>query len=253
MDDQAIIRSGLRMMLEPAEGFEVAGEAVDGADAIVQARLHRPDIVLMDLRMPGLDGVAATRRLAGLARPPKVVVLSAYGEDGHVLDALGAGASGFLLKDLRCEELLSALRVVSRGGHVFAPGLLHGLVRRAVRRMPVRVCGVEARVAALSDGERDVLRLVGRGMTNEQISRELYLAGASVKTYVSRTLAKLGLDNRTQAAIVAYAIGLAGPADSTDPETSTPASPVRVIPGTSSASLHFGGNPATVGEQHAQC
>ncbi|WP_345204540.1 response regulator transcription factor [Streptomyces lavendulae] len=221
-------------MLEPAEGFEVAGETVDGADAIVQARLHRPDVVLMDLRMPGLDGVAATRRLAGLPLPPKAAVLSAYGEDGHVLDALGAGASGFLLKDLRCEELVSALRVVSRGGHVFAP--LQSLARRAVRRMPVRVCGVEAKVAALSDGERDVLRLLGKGMTNEQISRERHLAGAGVKTYVSRTLAKMGLDNRTQAALVAYGIGLAGPAESADPGTGAkrreaqPASPMSSTP-----------------------
>ncbi|MFF6946861.1 response regulator [Streptomyces lavendulae] len=217
--DQAILRSGLRRMLDAAEDFEVVGEAVDGADAIIQTRLHQPDIVLMDLRMPNLDGVAATRRLTRAPQPPKVVVLSTYSDDRRVLDALGAGASGFLLKDLRCEELFSALRVVASGGHAFAPDLLRNLVRQAVRRTPVRVCGVEAKVAALSDGERDVLRLIGMGMTNEQISRELYLAGASVKTYVSRALAKLGLDNRTQAAVVAYGIGLVGSGKTSGDET----------------------------------
>lgn len=226
VDDQAIIRSGLRMMIESSEDFEVVGEAVDGADAIIQAKLHRPDIALMDLRMPNMDGVCATRKLVDLPDPPKVLVLSTYHSDGQVLEALDAGASGFLLKDLRCEELFSALHVITSGGRVFAPELLRNLVRQATRRMPVRVNGVDAKVAALSESEHKVLRLIGMGMTNEQIARELHLAGASVKTYVSRTLAKLELGNRTQAAVVAYTMGLVGhppPATPADHRPNTPA------------------------------
>ncbi|MFJ8312900.1 MULTISPECIES: response regulator [unclassified Streptomyces] len=219
VDDQAIIRSGLRMMLESTEEFVVVGEAADGADAIIQAKLHQPDIALMDLRMPNMDGVCATRKLVQLPAPPHVLVLSTYSSDNHVLEALDAGASGFLLKDLRCEELLSALRVIASGGRVFAPELLRNLVRQATLRTPVHVNDIEARVAALSESERKVLRLIGMGMSNGQIAKELHLAGASVKTYVSRTLAKLGLNNRTQAAVVAYTIGLVnnpgdGPGDS---------------------------------------
>ncbi|MER5561263.1 response regulator transcription factor [Streptomyces sp. NPDC002506] len=214
VDDQAIIRSGLRMMLETSEEFAVVGEAADGADAIIQTKLHRPDIALMDLRMPNMDGVCATRKLVQLPHPPHVLVLSTYSSDHHVLEALDAGASGFLLKDLRCEELLSAMRVIASGGRVFAPELLRNLVRQATLRTPVNVTGIDARVATLSDSERKVLRLIGMGMSNGQIARELHLAGASVKTYVSRTLAKLGLNNRTQAAVVAYTIGLVNnPAD----------------------------------------
>ncbi|MFJ6054567.1 response regulator [Streptomyces sp. NPDC092307] len=212
-DDQAIIRSGLRMILESSEGFDVVGEAVDGADAIVQARLHLPDIVLMDLRMPRLDGVCSTRRLSDLPQPPKVLFLSTYHDEGRAFEALDAGASGFLLKDLRCEELFSAIRVIAGGGQVFSPELLRGLLRRAASRIPVAVDGLEAKVATLSDGELNVLRLIGVGMANTQISRELHLADSSVKTYVSRTLAKLGLQNRTQAAVVAYNIGLVNQRD----------------------------------------
>lgn len=222
VDDQAIIRSGLRMMLETSDDFEVVAEAVDGADAIIQVRTHRPDIVLMDLRMPNVDGACATRKLRELESPPKILVLSTYSSDTQVFDALNAGADGFLLKDLRAEELFSALHVVASGGRVFAPDVLQNLVRRAVRRMPVRVHGVNAKVAALSESERKVLALVGMGMTNEQIAKELHLAGASVKTYVSRTLAKLGLENRTQAAVVAYTVGLSGSVAKDDTAADTP-------------------------------
>lgn len=202
------------MMIDSSDGIEVVGEAVDGADAIIQAKLHQPDIALMDLRMPHVDGPSATRKLIELPNPPKVLVLSTYSDDGQVLEALDAGASGFLLKDLRCEELFSALRVVASGGHVFAPALLSNMVRNAMRRMPVQITGVDAKIAALSESELKVLRLVGMGMTNERIAGELHLSGASVKTYVSRTLVKLGLGNRTQAAVVAYATGLLDHADS---------------------------------------
>ncbi|MFB7631408.1 response regulator [Streptomyces sp. NPDC056149] len=208
VDDQAIIRSGLRMMLETSDDFEVVAEAVDGADALSQARAHRPDVALVDLRMPNIDGIAATRKLLELPEPPRVLVLSTYNTDEQVFEALSAGAHGFLLKDLRAEELFSALHVVMSGGRVFARDVLQNLVRRAARRMPVRVHGINAKVAALSDSERKVLALVGMGMTNEQIAKQLHLSGASVKTYVSRTLSKLGLENRTQAAVVAYTVGL---------------------------------------------
>ncbi|MFD9635964.1 response regulator [Streptomyces violascens] len=219
VDDQAIIRSGLRMILESSEEFEVVGEAADGADAIIQAKLQQPDIALMDLCMPNMDGICATRKLVQLPNPPHVLVLSTYSSDNLVLDALDAGAGGFLLKDLRCEELLSAMRVIASGGRVFAPELLRNLVRQATLRTPVYVNGLDARVAALSDSERKVLRLIGMGMSNGQIAKELHLASTSVKTYVSRTLAKLGLNNRTQAAVVAYSIGLAANPDDTAEES----------------------------------
>ncbi|MFC5722247.1 response regulator [Streptomyces gamaensis] len=210
-DAQAIARSGLRMMVRASDDFVVAGEAADGAEAIMQARLWEPDIVLMDLRMPGgLDGIRTLRVLRDLPSPPRVLVIGTTADEEQVLEALDAGASGFLLKDLQCEELLSALRVVASGGQVFAPAVLGRLLRLAAHRPPDRITAAGSRLASLTGSERDVLRLIGAGMTNDEIARELHLAATSVKTYVSRTLAKLGLSNRTQAAVLAYRAGLIG-------------------------------------------
>ncbi|WP_414166741.1 response regulator [Streptoverticillium reticulum] len=209
--DQAIIRMGLTTLIDSSDEFEVVGEAGDGAEALPQVTAHRPDVVLMDLNMPRIDGVEATRRLSRLPEPPRVLVLGVFGTDDRVLEALRAGACGFLLKDLRPDELFAAMHTVVLGGRVIAPEVLTSLVRKAADRTPIRLNGAREKLSLLSQGERRVLALVGAGMTNTQIARALELSGASVKTYVSRTLAKLGLDNRTQAAIIAYETGIAGP------------------------------------------
>ncbi|WP_411144440.1 response regulator [Streptomyces sp. x-80] len=208
VDDQVLIRSGLRQLVGTSPAFEVVAEAGDGAEAVAQARAHRPDVVLMDVRMPRVDGVAATAQLMRFAAPPKVLVLTGFDVDDRVLDALEAGACGFLFKDLTPWQLETAMRTVLAGGRVVAPAVLDSLVRRATG--PARGGAVPDGLGRLSDSERRVLALIGAGLTNAQIARRLHLAQASVKTYVSRTLAKLGLDNRTQAAILAYEAGLAG-------------------------------------------
>lgn len=219
VDDQAIIRMGLTLLVDSHEDFEVVAEATDGVEAIDRVTAHRPDVVLMDMTMPHLDGIEATRRLMRLPEPPVVLMLSVFDAEDRVLEALDAGASGFLLKDLRPEELFAALHTVAAGCRVIAPEVLDRLVRRAADRTPVRVGGAGEKLDLLSPGERRVLALVGAGMTNAQIARTLQLSGASVKTYVSRTLAKLGLDNRTRAALVAYEMGLTAPG----PRTESPA------------------------------
>lgn len=208
VDDQALIRSSMCLLLDSTPEFDVVAEAEDGADALAKARAHRPDIVLMDVRMPRVDGVAATEQLMRFTQPPKVLMLTNFDVDDRVLDALEAGASGFLLKDLSPRRLSSALRTVLAGGRVVSPEVLDSLVRRASTTDRAGGEGVEQRLSQLSGSERRVLELVGLGLTNAQIARKLYLSQASVKTYVSRMLAKLGLDNRTQAAILAYEAGL---------------------------------------------
>ncbi|MFB7629826.1 response regulator [Streptomyces sp. NPDC056149] len=218
VDDQAIVRMGLTMLVGSSDDFEVVGEAGDGTEALALAATRRPDIVLMDLNMPGVDGIEATGRLMRLPEPPKVLMLSVFDTDTRVLAALRAGACGFLLKDLQPEELFAALHSVTAGCRVVAPDVMASLVRRAADQTPIRVNGAAEKLSLLSQGERKVLALVGSGMTNAQIARSLCLSGASVKTYVSRALAKLGLDNRTQAALIAHDMGLVspGPADQTE-------------------------------------
>ncbi|MFE5827201.1 response regulator [Streptomyces erythrochromogenes] len=208
VDDQVIIRTGLAMLLDASDDFEVVAAAGDGAEALSQVAAHRPDVVLMDLNMPRVDGVEATRRLMRLPEPPLVLALSVCDTDGRVLEALEAGACGFLSKDLKLEELFAALHTVVSGCRVVTSQALTSLVRLAADRTPIRVQGAGEKLSQLSPGERRVLALVGAGMTNGQIAQRLFLSVASVKTYVSRTLAKLDLDNRTQAAIVAYEMGI---------------------------------------------
>ncbi|MFK0296791.1 response regulator [Streptomyces sp. NPDC090442] len=210
-DDQAIVRMGVTMLVNSSDDFEVVGEAGDGAEALALATMHQPDIVLMDLNMPGMDGIEATGRLMQMPEPPKVLMLSVFDTDTRVLATLHAGACGFLLKDLKPDELFAALHSVAAGCRVIAPDVMASLVRRAADQTPIRVNGAAEKLSLLSQGERKVLALVGAGMTNAQIARSLCLSGASVKTYVSRTLAKLGLDNRTQAALIAYDMGLVSP------------------------------------------
>ncbi|MFF4409558.1 response regulator [Streptomyces sp. NPDC001262] len=209
VDDQEAIRSSLRLLVESTPEFEVVAEAGDGFEALAKARTHRPDAVLMDIRMPRADGIVATERLMRFVSPPKVLVLTSFDVDDRVLDALEAGAAGFLLKDLCPQQLTAALRTVMAGGRVVAPEALESLVQRA--SAGERECGADAqhRLSGLNGSERRVLGLIGAGLSNAQIARRLHLSQASVKTYVSRMLAKLGLDNRTQAAILAYEAGLA--------------------------------------------
>ncbi|WP_432141529.1 response regulator [Streptomyces sp. bgisy084] len=209
VDDQALLRSSLCLLLDSTPEFEVVAEAGDGADALAKARTHRPDVVLMDVRMPRVDGIAATKQLMQFTDPPKVLMLTNFEVDDRVLEALEAGASGFLLKDLCPQQLLSALRTVLVGGRVISPEVLDTLVRRAsTTTSRVRTEALAQQLAQLNASEQRVLELIGMGLTNAQIAQRLHLSQASVKTYASRILSKLGLQNRTQAAILAYEAGL---------------------------------------------
>ncbi|MEU8567121.1 response regulator transcription factor [Streptomyces pathocidini] len=210
VDDHAIIRAGLRMTVNSFEGFTVLGEASDGAEAVTAARTHRPDLMLMDLRMPRIDGVEATRQLMRLAEPPKVLMLTSYAIDERVLDALEAGASGFLIKDTPPQDLLSALRFVAAGGQLVSADVMTLLVNRVTSRTATRLSNAHEKIGSLSQSELRVLELIGRGLSNVQIARQLHLSVASIKTYVSRLLAKVGLANRTQAAILAHEAGIVG-------------------------------------------
>lgn len=230
IDDQFIVRAGLRTLVEGAEGFEVVAEAGDGTEALPLVEAHRPDAVLMDLSMPRLDGVEATRQLMRLPEPPHVLILSVYGTDTRVLDALRAGASGFLLKDLQPQELFAALRTVVAGGRVIDAGVLARLLRQASERTPIRSSAMDEKLCALSESERQVLALVGAGLTNAEIADKLGWSRSSVKTYVSRNLDKLGVESRTQAALLAYRSGLTA----SEPECLAEQQPACQPPGTSS-------------------
>jgi DNA-binding NarL/FixJ family response regulator len=207
-DDQELVRLGLRAILESAGDIEVAGEASDGAEAVALARSLDPDVVLMDIRMPKVDGLTATTAIAGLDIRARVLVLTTFDVEVDVLEALDAGAAGFLLKELRPMELITAVRAVAAGGSVLAPKITQRLVEQALARAPQREVDARGRLDALSDREREVLTLVGGGLSNAEIAQALHMSPTSVKTYVSRMLAKLRLSNRTQAAILAYESGL---------------------------------------------
>ena len=203
-DDQELVRSGFRLILELA-GMEVVGEAADGADAAALARELRPEVVLMDIRMPGVDGIEATRRIVadGDAR---VVILTTFDLDEHVYDALRAGASAFLLKDVGREQLVEAVRTVAAGEAVFAPTVLARLVSRYVERAPSTVPSLD-----LSPRELEILRLVGAGLSNAEIAERLVISTATVKTHVRHILQKHGLRDRVQAVVLAYETGLIRP------------------------------------------
>ncbi|MFL6072063.1 MAG: response regulator [Mycobacteriales bacterium] len=206
-DDQALVRTGFRMILENAGDMRVVGEAGDGAQAVAVTQRLRPDVVLMDIRMPGVDGVEATRRIRAAEGASRVLVLTTFDLDEYVYAALQAGASGFLLKDTLSPDLLSAIRVVARGDAVVAPTVTRRLLERYVypgaeRRAPAVAPDV------LTNREREVLGLVARGLSNLEIANRLYLSEGTVKTHVSRVLTKLGLRDRVQAVIYAYECGL---------------------------------------------
>ena len=209
VDDEELVRFGLRTVLESAGGFQVVGEAGDGAAGVRAARELHPDVVLVDIRMPVMDGLTATREILALPEPPQVAVLTTFHVDEYVYAALAAGAAGFLLKDTPPREIAAAVRAVADGTATLSPAVTATLIDSYVDRKaaPRRAAALQ-RVATLSDRERDVLRLLGTGESNAELARRLIVSEATVKTYVSRLLTKLDLSNRTQAAILAHEAGL---------------------------------------------
>jgi DNA-binding NarL/FixJ family response regulator len=208
-DDQALVRAGFRKLLESA-GVHVVGEASDGLEAVDMARRLLPSLVLMDIRMPGLDGIEATRRLTSDGDAMRVLVLTTFGLDDYVYDALRAGASGFMLKDAPPEELLAAIEVVGRGDALIAPAVTRSVIEEFVRRSPEAVAEAPA-LDELTTREREVLELLARGLTNAEIAAQLFVSDGTVKTHVAHVLGKLGLRDRVQAVILAYECGLVRP------------------------------------------
>jgi DNA-binding NarL/FixJ family response regulator len=209
VDDDPLVRAGLAMILSSAEDLEVVGEAGDGADAVQAVRAHRPDVVLMDIRMPRLDGLAATEAVTALNPAPKVIVLTTFDLDDYVFRALGAGASDFLLKDTPPRELVHAVQVVANGDAMLSPAV----TRRLITHFSANGAAGQQRAAldrleVLTDREREVLVAVGRGLSNAEIGRQLFMSEATVKAHVSRVLTKLDLSNRVQVAILAHDAGL---------------------------------------------
>jgi DNA-binding NarL/FixJ family response regulator len=206
-DDQPLVRAGLRMIVDTEPDLELVGEAANGQEVVDLCRTVAADVVLMDVRMPVMDGIEATRRIAGLTDPPRVLVLTTFDLDEIVYDALRAGASGFLLKDAPEDRLTTAIRVVADGGSLFAPSVTRRLIEEFSRRgrpsaEPVR---------GLTDREAEVLRLVASGLSNAEIGERLYITENTVKTHVARLLMKLGLRDRVQAVVLAYESGMVRP------------------------------------------
>jgi DNA-binding NarL/FixJ family response regulator len=212
-DDQALVRAGFRMILEARDDLEVVGEAGDGDQAVRLAAQTRPDVVLMDVRMPGTDGIAATARLTSVPGAPRVIILTTFDLDEPLYAALRAGASGFLLKDVRPAELAAAIRVVARGEALLAPTVTRRLLDRFVAT-DVPPPPAAGRLDDLTDREREVLALVARAASNAEIAARLVVAEATVKTHVSAILRKLGVRDRVQAVVLAYDLGLVRPRDS---------------------------------------
>ena len=211
VDDQELVRTGFRLILDLEEGFEVVGEAANGEEAVRLVAELRPDVVLMDVRMPVLDGIRATERIAAAGSASRVLILTTFDLDEYVYDALRSGASGFLLKDAPREQLVAALRVVAGGESLLAPPITRRLIERFVAQPAPG--GVPDAVAALSEREREVLGLLARGLSNAEIAGDLFVSDATVKTHVARILAKLGVRDRMQAVILAYETGFIRPGD----------------------------------------
>jgi DNA-binding NarL/FixJ family response regulator len=214
-DDQEMVRDGFAMILDAQDDIEVVGVAADGAEAISVARQSRPDVVLMDVRMPGVDGLEATRQLLRDGPPRvRVLILTTFDLDEYIYQALRAGASGFLLKDAPRAHLISGVRAVAAGESLLAPTITRRLIEEYVRRRPTGH-DLPPPVAGLSERERAVLRLVARGLSNAEIGRELFVSEATVKTHVSHLLQKLNLRDRVQAVVLAYECGLVTPGATT--------------------------------------
>ncbi|MEU6796217.1 response regulator transcription factor [Nonomuraea wenchangensis] len=211
-DDEGLVRSGFKVLLDLEDGITVVGEATDGAEAVERARATRPDVVLMDIRMPRVDGIQATAQIArtrGLEQV-RVLILTTYDTDEYVFDALQAGASGFLLKDAGPAELLHAIRVIAAGDALLAPRITRRLIGQfTARRTAARAA--EDRLAVLTEREREVLALVGQGLSNQEIGAALFLSPATARTHVSHAMAKLGARDRAQLVVIAYRTGLVSP------------------------------------------
>jgi DNA-binding NarL/FixJ family response regulator len=210
VDDQPLLRTGFRMILSAESDLTVVGEAGEGAAAVELARRLKPDVVLMDIRMPGMDGIQATRALAGpgVEDPIKVLMLTTFGLDEYVVESLRAGASGFLLKDAPAEDLVEAIRVVAAGEALLAPSVTRRLLDRVASRLPRANEDTIPALSELTDREMEVLKLLARGLSNAEIAEKLVVSETTVKTHVSRVLAKLELRDRVQAVILAYETGL---------------------------------------------
>jgi DNA-binding NarL/FixJ family response regulator len=209
-DDQTLVRAGFRRLLESEPEIEVVAEAGDGLEAVEAAGRLRPDVVLMDIRMPKLDGLEATRRLLQGAKGVRVLILTTFDLDEYVFDALKAGASGFLLKDAPPDQLIAAIRVVSNGDALLAPSITRRLIAEFARR-PTPRAGPPPELSGLTARELDVLKLLARGLSNAEIAAELVVSEATVKTHVGNLLMKLGLRDRVQAVVLAYESGLVQP------------------------------------------
>ena len=208
-DDQELVREGFRMILDAQDDIEVVGEATDGAEAVSLARELRPDVVLMDVRMPGTDGIEATRRLLARRAQTRVLILTTFDLDEYIYEAMKAGASGFLLKDVPRSQLVEGIRTVARGDALLSPSITRRLVEQFVRRP--RPDGIPPELAELTERELEVMRLVARGFSNAEIAQQLYLSEATVKTHVARMLHKLRLRDRVQVVVLAYESGLVQP------------------------------------------
>jgi DNA-binding NarL/FixJ family response regulator len=204
-DDQALVRTGFRVILEAEGDIEVVAEAQDGHEAIRQSALARPEVVLMDIRMPELDGLAATEEILRQQDPPTIVVLTTFDQNEYIYRALHAGAAGFLLKDAPSSRLIAAVRAAATGDSLIEPSITRRLVERFAE--PVAVPGVPPRLAQLTERELDVLRALARGLSNAEIAAEMVVAETTVKTHVARILTKLGVRDRVQAVVAAYETG----------------------------------------------
>jgi len=210
VDDQAMVRTGFRMILEAEADLTVVGEAVDGRDAVDMVERARPDVILMDVRMPNMDGIEACERICTSDAHARVMMLTTFDLDDHVHAALRAGASGFLLKDAPPEQLVDGIRIIASGDALLAPSVTQTLIDEIARR-PASQPDAFPGIAELTERELDVIRLMARGLSNSEVAAELYLGEATVKTHVGRILAKLGARDRVQAVVAAYESGLVTP------------------------------------------
>jgi DNA-binding NarL/FixJ family response regulator len=212
VDDQSLIRAGFRMILEAEEGIEVVGEAADGIQAVDSVKRLKPDVVLMDIRMPEMDGIEATRQITAAKGSPKVLMLTTFDLDEYVYDALRAGASGFLLKDVPAEQLVDGLRVVGEGEALLAPSVTRRLIEEFSRTTPSQR-ELPRTLEELTPRELEVFKLLARGMSNAEIAAELVVSDTTVKTHVARILMKLDVRDRVQAVVLAYESGLVAPGE----------------------------------------